>query len=414
MTTIAYLANELPVAVEWYVTEEIRALRERGFCVIPCTGKAVVEDRLPGKMRDLARETVCVRPSSLTQFLRIIYLCLWHGRDLRDLWNRILFEGSEPWHVRLRAIAHTFLGVCCAQQLRHRDVAHIHVHHGYYASWIAMTAARLLGVPFSLTLHGSDLLVDGVYLDTKLRNCAFCLTVSEFNRQHILEHFPSIPSHRVLLHRMGVPIPEATIRTVLRSDPFMLLSVGRLHAVKNHAFLIQACFFLKEYGLPLRCLIAGEGEERHRLEQLIDELGMRDTVQLLGHIPHQQLRSYYEQADLVVLTSHSEGIPLTLMEAMALGRPVLAPAITGIPELIKEGVTGFLYTKGTLEEFVWRVYQISRSLPACAPMARAAREHVREHFNLERNLRSLGELFARRITATTQEEVYEDPVLQQI
>lgn len=286
-----------------------------------------------------------------------------------------------------------------------------------------MVAARLLGVPFSLTLHGSDLLMRAAYLDMKLAHCDFCLTVSEFNRTYILAHFPAIDPHKVLVQRLGVDVPSAVVSTVSQHSPdagpsaarpLTLLSVGRLHAVKNQSFLIQACFFLKEYGLPLRCLIAGEGPERGRLEFLIRELGLQNTVELLGHVPHPEISRYYQEADLVVLTSRSEGIPLVLMEAMAHGRVVLAPAITGIPELVLNGRTGFLYSPGVLEDFVWRVDQIARSLPALNPVRRAAREHVREHFNLPANLYALGTLFLQRVAHESPEVAYEDPVLQQI
>ncbi len=128
--------------------------------------------------------------------------------------------------------------------------------------------------------------------------------------------------------------------------------------MKNYAFLLQACFFLRESGTNARCLIAGEGPDRRRLVALIDELKLTDVVTLLGHIPHDEIGHYYEMADLVVLTSHSEGVPLVLMEAMACGKIVLAPAITGIPELVIDGKTGFLYPAGKVEEFVWKVRQM--------------------------------------------------------
>ena len=422
MTNIAYLANEFPNAVEWYVGEEIRELRRRGFRIFCCSAKRVPSSQVPAEMRDLSRETITLLPLSLKSILVGWAACLMHPRELADIWRRILFEGTEPWRQRIRALGHTFLGACLAQRLRGAQVAHIHVHHGYYASWIAMVAARLLGVPFSLTLHGSDLLVRPAYLDTKLAHCDFCLTVSEFNRRHIVAHFPAIDPHKVLVQRMGVDVPATAAQTSdqhslhnpSETRPLTLLSVGRLHAVKNQSFLIQACFFLKECGLPLRCLIAGEGPERRRLEFLIRKLGLQNTVELLGHVPHPEICRYYEQADLVVLTSRSEGIPLVLMEAMAHGRVVLAPAITGIPELILNGTTGFLYSPGVLEDFVWRVNQIARSLPALNPLRQAAREHVRERFNLSTNLYALGTLFLQRVAHESPEIAYEDPVLQQI
>ena len=125
-----------------------------------------------------------------------------------------------------------------------------------------------------------------------------------------------------------------------------MLAVGRLHPVKDHAFLLRACHELKTSGADFACLIAGEGPERPWLEHLIRNLGLEDQVKLLGHLSRQQLDACYELCDLVVLTSRSEGIPLVLMEAMARGKIVLAPAITGIPELVKDGETGFLYRAG--------------------------------------------------------------------
>jgi len=133
---------------------------------------------------------------------------------------------------------------------------------------------------------------------------------------------------------------------------FSLLSVGRLHAVKNYGFLIQACAALRSYGLDFLCWIVGEGPERPALETLIDELRLRDQVLLLGHVDRTDLSSYYQYADLIALTSLSEGLPVVLMEAMAREKLVLAPAITGIPELVEHRRNGFLYKSGSLTDFV--------------------------------------------------------------
>lgn len=217
-----------------------------------------------------------------------------------------------------------------------------------------MTAARLLGVGFSLTLHGSDLLLDGTYLDVKLADCAFCLTISEYNRRYILQRYPEIDSEKVIVARLGADIPRETVSepSKANSRPFTILAVGRLHEVKDHAFLVRACARLRERDLRFECYIAGEGPERRQLESLIRKHELGNYVTLLGHVPREQMSSLYDRADLVVLTSRSEGIPLVLMEAMARGRVVLAPAITGIPELVIAGKTGFLYEPGSIDAFV--------------------------------------------------------------
>ena len=166
--------------------------------------------------------------------------------------------------------------------------------------------------------------------------------------------------------------------------------------------------------MNLLCLIAGEGPERASLERLIGELGLEKEVRLLGHVPRQQLDPYYAMADVVVLTSRSEGIPLVLMEAMALVKTVLAPAITGIPELVMDGKTGFLYPINSMDDFVARVEMIHRSEPSLQPIRQAARQHVLEHFNREKNLSQFCDFFVTHLTGTSESSVHASPVLQQI
>src|SRR5262249_38658536 len=205
--------------------------------------------------------------------------------------------------------------------------------------------------------HGSDLLVRADYLHTKLQNCQFCVTISEFNRNYIAQRYPE-EAHKIAVHRLGVDVARWSPPRSRKHREFSILSVGRLHAVKNHAFLLLACRSLKSTGIPFRCVIAGDGLERKRLNRLTSELGLEELVTLCGHVPREELARYYADADVVVLTSNSEGIPVTLMEAMAMKRVVLAPAITGIPELVIPGKTGFLFRPGSLEDFLEKLNTI--------------------------------------------------------
>jgi colanic acid/amylovoran biosynthesis glycosyltransferase len=399
------------------VVEEIQELRRRGVRVIPCSARRanVVDPAL----REIRRETLYLEPLSFGLLWRAARRLVCQHRRLDDLVQRILCRGFESPAKRARALLHTLLGAYYAEQLRDLRVEHIHVHHGYFSSWIALVAARLLGIQFSMTLHGSDLLVHASYLDTKLAECGFCVTISEFNRRHLLAHYPAADPHKIHVQRLGVPVPTLPRPRPAPAEQPVLLAVGRLHAVKNFGFLVQACFYLREAGINVRCLIAGEGPERQKLEWLIEELQLEDTVTLLGHIPHDEIGDYYRIADLVVLTSRSEGIPLVLMEAMARGKIVLAPAITGIPELVIEGATGFLYKPGELEDFVSRAEQICKSLSSLDRVRQAARAHVQFQFNQEKNVQHFADLFLRQIAlkeiaTTDRSHVDENLVLQQI
>jgi len=436
MLTVAYLANLFPSAVEPYVVEEIEELRRRGVRVI---AGSVRRPEIDDALLTRCDPEVVLRRLSVVILLRAMWLCV---RRANRLWSpiaRVAFRGREGLLQRFKALAHTGLGACYAALLEGRGVDHIHVHHGYFGSWIAMIAARLLGVGFSMTLHGSDLLLHGVYLDAKLESCTFCLTVSEYNRRYILKRYPGADAAKVVVSRLGVEISERPERPVPRrraeGAPLRLLAVGRLRAVKNHAFLVRACGQLRGRGVRFECSIAGEGPERGNLEALIRYCDLKDRVRLLGHVPRERMHLFYDQADVLVLTSRSEGIPLVLMEAMARGAIVLAPAITGIPELVFAGKTGFLYEPGSLEGFVDRLLFI-RSLMDGPGLPRvrageasaaersaawqldwvrhAARVHVRNNFNRKDNLESFGDLFMQRIAPRTESHPDENFVLQQI
>jgi glycosyltransferase involved in cell wall biosynthesis len=285
-----------------------------------------------------------------------------------------------------------------------------------------MVAARLLGASFSMTLHGSDLLVRADYLDAKLRDCRFCITVSEFNRRYIANYYPQIDLQKILVQRLGVDMGLWPPRKQDHSaTPFTVLSVGRLHPTKNHGFLLLACAALKGQSVAFRCVIAGEGEQRGRLEQLIAALDLGQEVTLRGHVSRQGLPELYGSADVVALTSLSEGIPVTLMEAMAMERVVLAPKITGIPELVTDGETGFLYEPNSMEDFLGKLQLIRVAGPSLDTMRRAARRKVDLYFNSRVNLPAFAACFLKHaggIEPTALElprkETHENPVLQQV
>jgi len=303
-----------------------------------------------------------------------------------------------------------------AEQLAPLQVTHIHAHHGYFATWMALTAARLLNIGFSFTLHGSDLLQRGDLLAAKLQACRFCTTVSDFNRQYILRNYPSTRSDKVIVQRLGVdrvlrwpaPVPESY------STPrrFCILSIGRLHRVKDHRFLLQACAALRDQGLDFLCWIIGEGPERPVLENLIAASHLQGRVCLKGRLPRTELAGYYHYSDLVVMTSRSEGIPVVLMEAMAHEKLVLAPAITGIPELVEHQRTGFLYQPGSLSDFVSAISWIQAHQNSLAGVQRAAAASIAASYDRQRNISNFADHFLSRISHS--EGDHARPVLQQV
>jgi len=416
MTTVAYIANEFPSPLEPYVIDEIAELRRRGAEVICCSGKRVSPNDLSLAERAFWKETRFFQPLSDEELVRAVRRLASDPRNLWQLLRPLLWERGPSPSRRIRALAHTVMGAALAEQLAPLKVEHIHAHHGYFSSWMALTAARLLGIGFSFTLHGSDLLQRADLLSAKLRACQFCVTVSDFNRQHILRNYPSTPSEKIIVQRLGVdrvlswPTPALPAEADHRR--FCLLSVGRLHQVKDYRFLIEACAALRDQGLDFLCWIVGEGPERPALESQIMASGLQGRIYLIGQVPRSDLPGYYRYADLVVMTSKSEGIPVVLMEAMAHEKLVLAPAITGIPELVEHQRTGFLYQPGSLPDFVSAVSWIQANKTSLTEVQHAAAASIAASYNRQRNLRTFAEQFLARISQSEVDHAH--PVLQQI
>ena len=412
MNSICYLANSFPEPCESYVSQEMTELRRRGRRVVPCAF------RKPRDPRIVAGDgATYIFPLAVWTSLLASWMCVSRLDLILDLLFRAI-RGPEPYHRRLRTLLHTWLGVYLAVVLKREGIDHIHVHHGFFSSWCAMTAARLLEIDFSLTLHGSDMLVRADYLDCKLQNCRFCFTISEYNRKYLIERYP-FAQKKIAVHRLEIDAGRWQPVNGSRASVFTIVNVGRLHRVKNQAFLLLAWRALKTARVPFVCKIAGDGEEREKLQQVIGELDLAQEVRVLGSGAQTNLRELYAEADAVVLTSHSEGIPLVLMEAMAMGRVVLAPAITGIPELIASGKTGFLYQPGSMDDFLAKLAAIRLAGEHLYTLRREARRHVENQYDSRRNVAVLADDLLKRVNhgaqpRASQRETNEDSLLQQV
>lgn len=417
---IAYVAMEAPARVEWYVGEEVRALRERGVDVVLCGVKRPRWEELDGAERNAARETTYFRPWKWGKLARAAWMCVRKWRELEPIYRRVVMGGEESLARRVKGMVHTWMGVYFALLLEGRGVQHIHAHHGYFAAWAAMVAARMLGITYSVTLHGSDLLVDRVFLDEKVKRAEVVFTVSDYNREFLLKRYAVVEAGRVVVRKMGICVAHVKRDQAGQercAERLEIVAVGRLVAVKDFGFLVRACAMLKARGVKVRCRIAGEGPKGDRLERQIEEMELEREVELVGSVGRDVVQRLYDEADIVALTSKSEGIPLVLMEAMARGAIVLAPQITGIPELVRDGETGFLYRAGDLDDFLARVEWIRRWLPELSEVRRQARKFVREHFDAEKNTAEFcGELLRRLGWSAVEEATAhdEDPVLQQV
>lgn len=219
----------------------------------------------------------------------------------------------------------------------------VHAHFATEPTETARALAAARGLPFTFTAHGYD-----VYrrppadLADRAAASAGIVTVSQANSRYMADRF-GIPAERIHVIPCGVDVDWFTPGGVT-SDPPLIVCVARLNEVKQLDRLLHACAALRSRGTAFRCVIVGEGPERPGLERLRRELDLDALVAMPGAAEHAQVRRWWRKAAVAVLSSRSEGMPVSLMEAAACGVPAVAPAVGGVPELIADGETGFVTT----------------------------------------------------------------------
>jgi colanic acid/amylovoran biosynthesis glycosyltransferase len=398
---IAYLAHGFPVYSEHYFQDEVDVLRAKNFKIIIFSCLKSNFTQLDQRLINYVNETIYFSDYKVVNLVKASILFAKSIKRLKSIYLRLIFKGNEGLRKRLKGILHTFLGIYFGVLLKDKKVTHIHVHHGYLASWVAMIASIITGITYSITLHGSDLLIDRVYLDLKLNYCSFCLTISHYNRRFILRKYPSIDAFKIIVNYLGVE-PYVMTKIKKKSETqenkiFSILTIGRLETVKNQKFLIRACANLKKIGFKFKCLIIGDGKLKKELQSFIEILNLEREVFLLGYIDSKVIEKYYRNADLFVLTSNSEGLPIVLMEAMVNGTIVLAPNITGIPEIVDNNRTGFLYEKGNINDFILKIKFIHRNHESLDQIRNRAKSIVLNKFNKQNNMNKFAMILHNRL-----------------
>jgi colanic acid/amylovoran biosynthesis glycosyltransferase len=273
-----------------------------------------------------------------------------------------------------------------AAQVRKAGVAHIHAQWGAVTATMAMEASRMTGVPWSLTLHRYDILEDNL-LATKVQDAAFVRCISESARDDCRAVVGSLPAS-VFVSHLGVAVPEEA--APVPANPPVIVCPAQLSSRKGQDILLEALARITD--VPWELWLAGTGETRGQLESLASELGIAERVHLLGFVPPASLLQHYAsgRVALVALATHHEGIPVSLMEAMAAGIPVVSTHVGGIPELLVDGA-GLMVPPGDPAALAEALRTLLEAPGLREQLARAGRQRVIEQFEVGRTARALVE-----------------------
>jgi glycosyltransferase involved in cell wall biosynthesis len=389
--------SRFPKLSETFILTEILALERRGvrvevYPLLRARGAIVHPEAAPVAVR--AHYLPFVSPAVLGSQLH------WLRRRpraylgaLRDVATGTF--GSLNFFVG--AVA-TFAKVAHAARLMQADgVAHVHCHFANHPALAGLVIGRLTGLPYSFTAHGSDLHVERRMLRQKVAEAAFVATVSDYNQRLILDECGGQFADRVRVIRSGVDtVVFARHRNGRRPPgPLRLLCVGTLHEVKGQTHLIDACGLLAAAGVEVRCRLVGDGPDRRRLERRIVESGLEGLVVLVGAAVRAQVAAELAQADVLVAPSvptrrgKREGIPVVLMEAMSSGVAVVASDLSGIPELVEDGVSGLLTPPGDAAALAAALRRLHDDPALRRRLGENGCERIRTEFDIEQSVTNL-------------------------
>jgi colanic acid/amylovoran biosynthesis glycosyltransferase len=394
---LAYLLSSYPAISHTFFLNEITELRKLGFSIdVASINKPAWPPGMPSLQEASALETTFyvkdVKPArALFTLLKIVFA---HPRVVvRGLRAALQLDG---WNLPATAYALFYLAeaLLLGDWLRRRGQKHLHVHFGGPVATVGMLTSMTWVIPYSLMIHGPEEFydVDKSYLGRKVARATFVLCISDYCRSQAMK--VSDPAHWAKLHvvRLGVDLHLFTPDLARdRSGTVELICVGRLVPDKGHLVLLRAFSHLVCSGYDLRLRLIGDGAARRELESFIAREGLEGSVILEGSLNHEATRRKLSQADIFVLASFAEGLPIALMEAMAMEIPCVSTFVAGIPELIRDGLDGLLVPASSETALSAALERLICDPALRHTFGRAGRRRVQDLYDLRANARLLAE-----------------------
>jgi colanic acid/amylovoran biosynthesis glycosyltransferase len=399
---LAYMATGYPYPSHTFIQNEVRALRALGAEIETFAHRrATPSEILSVADREEFGRTFPIRPLRAVPHLRAHLAGLFtnpagYARAAR---TAVQMRGEGPRSLLWQVL---YLGqaVVLWHRCRLAGLRHIHAHFANVSSDVAMLAAELGGDEWSwsFTMHGPTEFYDVGWfrLGQKVERAAFTICISHFARSQLMGLVDAGHWSKLRIVHCGVDTTSLQPRERRRSRadaPLRVVCAGRLVPLKGQLVLLEALAALTGRRSRLRLVLIGDGPMREALESATHELGLEDRVEILGALAHPEVIEQMRSADILCLPSFAEGVPIVLMEAMALGLPVIATQVMGIPELVEDGVSGLLVAPGSPEELAAALRRLIDDERVGEALGRGARERVVADFDLHASARQLHAIF---------------------
>lgn len=397
-SSVVHVVGTYPLLTTTFIDREISALRRWGLDVRVVAARRPSPDvPLSDEQRELARGTSYLIPIAWRSLLaaHLRFLVTRPGTYIGTL-AHLVTRPHPDVRARGKTVLHFGEGVYAAHVVDDGHVRELHAHFADRAATIALVASRLLRRPFSLSVHaGADVFVRPVLLREKLAAARRVVTCTAHTKAYLARLLADDLDRKVTVVPHGLDLSGYRPARPGTNGLPLVLAVGQLAERKGFAHLVAACDVLRSQGRRFECRIIGGGPQHADLEELIAERSLGDTVLLRGPLPHEAVVDHYRRATMVVLpcvqtaAGDVDGIPNVLVEAMALGVPVVSSDLPAIRELITDDVDGLLAPAGDVERLATAVRRLLDDPNLRLRLGASARRTVVERFDVERNVRAL-------------------------
>ncbi|WP_434555444.1 glycosyltransferase family 4 protein [Prochlorothrix hollandica] len=396
---IAYLTGQYPRATDTFIQREVQALRDRGldvqtFAVRPPGIEQLVGTEqhqefanttyiLPPKLWDLVRFNLSLLVTAPRRYVRAIKLAVSTAQPgLKGGLYQAFYFAEAGW---------------LAQTLKARRIDHLHNHLADSSCTVALLASSLSHIPFSFTIHGPSIFFEPRRwrIDAKIQAARFVSCISYFCRSQCMLFSPAEAWPKLRIIHCGI-VPEKFAPKTHTGTGHHLLYTGRLANAKGLPILIQSLPLLLAQDPQVHLTIIGDGSDRSALEAQVNALNLGSNVAFVGYKSQDEVRDYLQQADIFVLPSFAEGVPVSLMEAMAAGLPVVTTAIAGIGELVEDGHSGYLVKPGDPVGLAAKIWTLMADPAQRQRLGDNGRQQVTAEFNLHREADKLSQIFQER------------------
>ena len=395
----AYVLLWFPKPSETFIFKEVVNLHRLGLPIKVFTLYGELKGNLSPEMRSCP---VPIERLGIPSFPRLLAgVNHWLRRD-RRLTLRLFREvplrrwnGFEKGGESLWAFLCAFF---LARRFDEEGIEHIHAPWACGPATAAWAASRLTGIPFSFTGRAHDIYPPDGAIREKIRDAVLVRLETRANQAHLAEYSPG-DAAKLRVTYNGVPLEHAETSPAPMTPPYRLLAIGRLVPTKGFDVLIRACGILARSGFDFHLSLVGDGSRMPWLKHLVRRLGLKERVSFPGFVPYDRVTGYFQSADIFVMpsvvdsTGNRDGLPTVILEALLHRLPVIATEVSGIPEIIQEGVTGLLVRPRDVRGLADSIRRMTGDRARALWMAEQGRKKVREEFDPARNHSALLEIY---------------------